>query len=297
MVAGRKAANSGSAPKRGLKTVAALLEPLSHKRRELMRQVLEKPREHVLSSIRALAGELDVDPATLARTVQAMGFGTYKDFQRYLHELSVLRATPLELMTDSRAKNFGIPGHVRAALECASENLRALRHSLDFVRMAHFAKRIYEAERVLIIGGDLASALVWFLAYNLRILGLTVIAATSCGEIVHLTRTATARDVLIAISFRRGLRQTVEGLLQARQKKAYCVGITDTFVSAIARSSDLFFLTSIESPSYAGSYVSPMALLDVIMVVCAHYRSKRTVNLLKEAQREQLSGFRWYVHE
>lgn len=66
-----------------------------------MRRVLQHPRRHVLSSVRAVAKEVNADPATLLRTVQAMGFSTYKDFQRYLHELSVISATPLESNDDS----------------------------------------------------------------------------------------------------------------------------------------------------------------------------------------------------
>lgn len=278
-----------------LKSISALLKPLGYKRRELMRCVLEHPRQHVLSSVRALAEEVKVDPANLLRTVQAMGFDTYKEFQRYLHELSVIRATPLELMTNSGDTKSGIPTHVRKALDSSVQNLQSLRNSLDFAQLGQCARYLFRADRVFIIGADLASALVWFLSYNLRILGLTVIAGTSHGETIHLTRSATPRDALIAISFRRGLRQTVEGLLQARSKKAYCIGITDSYVSPIAHNSDMYFLASIESPSYGGSYVSPMALLDVILVACAHYRPKRALKLLKEADRESRSGIRWYA--
>ncbi len=56
----------------------------------------------------------------------------------------------------------------------------------------------------------------------------------------------------------------------------------------------MYFLASIESPSYGGSYVSPMALLDMIIVACTHYRPNRTLRLLKEADREQRGGSRWY---
>lgn len=262
-----------------------------------MGRVLEHPRRYVLFSVRALAKEVNVDPATLLRTVQAMGFSTYKDFQRYLHELSVMSATPLDLMTEWGKGNRGIPRHVRETIDSTFRNLQSLRNSLDFAQLERFARHIYTAERVFIIGADLASALVWFLQYNLRLLGLTVVPATSYGETIHLARTATPRDMMIAISFRRGLRQTVEGMLQARLKKAYCVGITDTCLSPIARKSDQYFLASIESPSYAGSYVSPMALLDVIIVTCAQYRPKRTLRILKEADVEQRTGSRWYEQE
>ena len=281
--------------KAGLKPITALLKPLRRSRRELMQRILEHPREHVLLSVRTLAKEVKAEPSTLLRTVQAMGFDTYKDFQRYLHELSVIVATPLDLMKESNHANSGISGRIRQTLDCALNNLQSLRNTLDPAELEHFARRTYRAERVLIIGGDLASSLVWFLEYSLRLIGLPVMAGTSYGETIHLTRSATRRDVLIAISFRRGLRQTVEGLLQARLKKVYCIGITDSVVSPIARNSDQYFLASIEGSSYGGSYVSPMALLDAILVACAHFRRKRTLRLLKEADRESRSGTRWYT--
>jgi DNA-binding MurR/RpiR family transcriptional regulator len=100
--------------------------------------------------------------------------------------------------------------------------------------------------------------------------------------------------VVIAISFRKGLRQTVEGLQQARKKGAYCVGITDTYVSPIARFSDQFFLASIEAPPFGGSYTAPMALMNAILVSCANYRRSRTLSLLRTADEEERHGARWY---
>ncbi len=122
-------------------------------------------------------------------------------------------------------------------------------------------------------------------------------AAVTPGSIVHLVRTAGKNDVVIAISNRRGLRQTVEGFQQAREKGAYCVGLTDTLMSPIGRLAHEAFLASIESPSFSSSYVAPMALLNTILVACANYRRGRAIALLKEAEKEQRTGFRWYREE
>lgn len=260
-----------------------------------MQPILENPRQHVLSSIRTLAREVKAQPSTILRAVQGMGFATYKDFQHYLHELSVIVATPLDLMRQSDGADSGIPGHVWQTLDHALKNLQTLRSSLDPSQLERLAGQIYKADRILIIGADLASSLVWFLEYSLQLIGLPVMGATSYGATIHMTRSATPRDLVMAISFRRGLRQTIEGLLQARAKKAYCVGITDSVISPIARNSDQYFLASIESSSYGGSYVSPMALLDAILVACAQYHRKRTLRQLKEADRESRSGNRWYT--
>lgn len=283
-----------SAPLLPRKSVSELVGSLSRNRRELIRPVLQHPRGFVLLSVREMAHKLETDPATTLRIVQSMGFAKYRDFQRYLHESAIAQATPLDLMQSASRKDSDIPAHIGALLDQDLKNLHGLRHSLDFDRATDLARRLYGANRIYLIGGDLAVSLVHFLDYNLSILGLLAQTGTTPGRVMHLMRSVGKNDVLIAISFRRGLRQTVEGLRQARSKGAYCVGITDTYVSPVARYSTECFLASIDSPSFGGSYVAPMAMLNVIILACANYRRARTIALLKEADKEQLSGFRWY---
>ena len=75
-----------------------LIEQLSEKRQDIIRPVLESPREFVLLNVRDMARRLATAPTTIVRIVQALGFRTYKDFQHYLHDLSVTSATILDSM-------------------------------------------------------------------------------------------------------------------------------------------------------------------------------------------------------
>jgi DNA-binding MurR/RpiR family transcriptional regulator len=100
--------------------------------------------------------------------------------------------------------------------------------------------------------------------------------------------------LLIAMSFRRGLRQTVEGLRQARANGVYCVGIADTLVSPIARFANECFVASVETPSFGASYAAPMCLLNGILTAVGHYGRGRSMELLKKAAEEQRTGFRWF---
>ena len=92
------------------------------------------------------------------------------------------------------------------------KNLSALRHSIDFEALATVAPKFYTSSRILILAGDLAATLAAYLEHHLTILGLPVLSATSWGRIMHLARSTGKKDLVIAISFRKGLRQTVEGL-------------------------------------------------------------------------------------
>ena len=165
---------------------------------------------------------------------------------------------------------------------------------MDAQQLGALAKRIWSARRIILVAGDLASSLILYLEHHLTMLGLPVFAATSPGRIVTVLRAVDKNDVVIAISFHRGLRQTVEGLKQAKSKKAFCVGITDTLVSPIVRFSDECFLTSVLTHHFGDSYVAPIALINLLLTACANYRREHTLRLMREAAQEEQRGYRWY---
>jgi len=159
---------------------------LSPKRQELFRPVLENPANFVLLNVRELAHELKVDPATALRVAMKMGFGSYREFQHYLHELSVSQATSLDTMETSKAKSSDLSAHRPRGCGHGRPDLQKFRNALDTDRLAAVAKRIHRARRIIILGGDLATNLVGFLHYHLILLGFLALPATSSGEAAHL---------------------------------------------------------------------------------------------------------------
>ena len=278
-------------------SLAEKLRHLSPKRQEIIRPVLEDPRGYVLLSVRALADRLGTDPATTVRIVQGLGFPTYKDFQRHLHDLSVAYATSLDTMKAAEREGTGPATFVRAALHRDMQNLHALNNSLNADKVCALAKRIYDAQKILLLGGDAATSLVHHLDYHLTMIGLPVLSATTAGRVSHVVRTVGRKDLVIGISFRRGLRQTIEGVETAKRNGAFTVGITDTFVSPLARVADECFIASVETPSFGASYVAPMALIDAIVSAVANLKPRQIMSLIKQADEEQRRGFRWYKAE
>jgi RpiR family carbohydrate utilization transcriptional regulator len=281
-------------PQASVPSLAERIELLSAKRQEIIRPILEHPRDYVLLSVRAMAKRLRTDPATVVRIVRGLGFASYRDFQRHLHDLSIAFATSLDTMQSS-GRVTSMPAYVREALEQDLKNLHGLKNSLDAPRLVSLAKRFYDARRIVLLAGDLAAFLADYLEYQITLLGLPVFTATSAGRIAHLVRTVNQRDLVLAISFRRGLRQTVEGVHLAHARSAYCVGIADTYVSPLARECDEVFLASVESTSFGASYAAPVALVNAILAACGQYRRPQTLAILKEIAEEQRKGFRWYT--
>ena len=270
------------------------IEQLSTKRQEIIRPILEHPREYVLLSVRALAKRLGTDPATIVRIVHGLGFASYREFQHHLHELSLAFATSLDTM-QQHAGDEGPEAAVRNSIFRDLKNIQGLKNSLDPQRLAPLAKRAYAARRIVVLGSDLAAVLADYLGYHLNLLGLPVFIVSSAGPVTHTVRSMTDKDMVFAISFRRGIRQTVEGVQDARLKGAYCVGIADTYVSPLARHCHELFLASIDSVYFGASYTAPIALANSMLAAIGEYRRSRTMQIVRELDEEQRRGSRWFT--
>jgi DNA-binding MurR/RpiR family transcriptional regulator len=273
----------------------AMMARLAPSRQEIVRRILAEPRTYVLLSLRTASSRLNIDAATLLRTVQAMGFKRYHNFQQYLHDRSIAFSTALDSLEHTADDGNSVEALIGRSIDRDIENLRQLRNSLDRARVVALADRLHAARRVLVFAGDLSRSLAIYLDYNLGTLGLNSVAALTPGEIVHRVRHVNKKDLVVAISYGRGLQQTVEGLKFARENSAFCVGISDTFLSPLARVADQFFVTSTEHLAYADSYVAGMAFLNTLLVACANVHRQRNVSVLKKVALEQRTGFRWYA--
>src|SRR6185369_17880151 len=135
---------------------------LSPKRQQIIRPAFERPREFVLMSVRAMAKRLKTDPATMVRIVRGMKFDSYRDFQHYVHELSIAHATSLDTMQTGPAAKSAISAQTRASLDQDMKNMNRLVQSLDSERIAALVRRLHSARHVVLLGGDLAANLVQF---------------------------------------------------------------------------------------------------------------------------------------
>jgi DNA-binding MurR/RpiR family transcriptional regulator len=268
---------------------------LNTHRRQLVQAILESPGETFFLSSRQLALRYDVDPATIVRTIQALGYERFADFAAELRQHFVARLTPYTILEASARVKGSIGDHVQHALERDRENLEALRSGLDMTGVLDLARRIHRARRVVVVGVDLAAALSSFLAYGLMHLGFDADAPPgSSGILYHKIRTLTSKDLVIGVSFGRCLKETVDTMMRARERGVPAFGITDSETTAIARHTDACLTVSIASTAFAGSYVAPMALCNAILVTCAHIKPKRSLAHLRQSEAEYRSGPRWF---
>ena len=125
-------------------------------------------------------------------------------------------------------------------------NLQSLQSSIDTRRVIQLAKLVKRARRIVVVGIDLAASLSWHLSYGLMSLGFAAEGPVGgTGNIQKRVRSLTSKDLLIAISFKQGLRETVEAALRAKKQGVPTFGITDGTDTPIARICDSFCTTQV----------------------------------------------------
>src|ERR1044072_3128720 len=269
--------------------------PLSGTRRRLIREILDNHEETFFLSSREMAKRYNVDAATIVRTVQALGYERFADFAADLRQHFVNHITPYTVLKAATQEKRSVSQQIQHCLERDLESLSVLRSSLEFDRVVDLAKRIHEARSILVVGVDLAASLAWFLAYGLTPLGFAAEAPIgSTGNLQHKIDLLAEKDLLVAISFGKCLRETVEAVDRAHGRRIPTFGITDSDTTPIALHCNDYLVASTSSPSFTGSYVAPIALLNTIIVACAHLRPKRALAMLSRTEQEYRTGRRWY---
>ena len=269
---------------------------LSSRRKQLLLSILENAADTYYLSSRKMARRYDVDAATIVRTIQVLGYNQFAEFASDLRSHFVARITPYRMMKSATREHRTVDGHVQHSLEMDRANLESLRASVPPERIVGLARRLDKAAQIVVVGVDLAYSLAWFLAYGLSWLGARAEAPIGgYGNLHHRVQALGARDVLVAISFGRCLRDTVEAARSAKELGAWTFGITDAGDSPIARVCHDHWVVSVTNPSFNGSYVAPLAALDALLVAYAHVQSKRSLERLRKIDLEEAVAGRWYA--
>lgn len=268
---------------------------LSTSRQKLLQQILDESSETFFLSSREMGKRYNVDSATIIRTVQVLGYEKFADFAQDLREHFVTTITPYSAMKAAEQTESTVSDRVRQSVEKDVQNLNSFRAALDADKIVDIANRVNLAQRIVVIGIDFAASLAGSLAYGLVRLGFDADAPVgSSGLIQNRMKILTPKDLLIAISFGRGLRETIEAVKTARRQNVPSFGITNGDATPIAKYCDSFLIATIARTSFIDSYVAPVAALNAILVACAHSQSERSLEHLRLFDEEYASSDRWY---
>jgi DNA-binding MurR/RpiR family transcriptional regulator len=258
-------------------------ESLSKGLQRIARYVLDHPNQVGIETVGLIAERSGVQPSAVVRFAQAFGYDGASQMQRLFRD--GLLSSHSGLSYDERVRNFsrtleerGTDGARALLSEFIEGNVLAAQSVAQTVSQADVTaavKLIQSADTVYVMGFRRSFPVASYLAYSLQQTGKrTVFLSGVGGMVTQQVRSATERDLLIAVSYPPYAQETVEVVEHALARSMKLLAVTDTPVSPIGRSADLTLQVR-ESEIRSFRTLSASLCLAQALVIGFAYESSR----------------------
>lgn len=248
--------------------IRAAYDNMSASFRVLGDYLMDHTHEAAFLNASQLANHLEIDPATVVRFAQHLGYPGYPellgevrgevkdDLDRYLNPPALTRE----------------PGSIAlAAIRREINNLEMLERSLQPRDVSRFVTLVGKAEKIVVVGEGLSRELARLFAYRLRNLGLNVYDVDPSPESAAMAFLNLHRgDLVIGIAVSSLCQDLAHSLRLANSTKATVVTITGATSWPAAIPADLVIAapntTAIKTPDYPALGTLLSALYQALWV-------------------------------
>ncbi|TKJ30701.1 MAG: hypothetical protein CEE40_04205 [Chloroflexi bacterium B3_Chlor] len=232
----------------------------------------------------ALSQRLEVDPATVTRFAQRLGYAGYPEL---LREIQTMVKKELRVAYNPPVETADEQGLFMQALAQERENLeRAMTHVRGETVTA-VVSVVRAASNVYVVAQGLAKGPAGIFVSHLRsLLGIPaqLVATEQLGALMSLS-TLTEQDVVVGVSLSALHDDTALILRLARSRGAKTIGLTTSHTSPTASTADLIMVCPGESTTGIPSVASLTATLTALFQVIALQESEKLSRLEQGLQK------------
>ena len=218
------------------------------------------------SRLGILAG---VSESTVVRFASELGYDGYPSMQRALQDMIRSRLTSTQRI---QAAGDMYQNVLPAVIQSDIDKLRQM---LSHGRQDEFDRvldKIMNSRHIYILGVRSSSFVAGYLHFYMHLLSenVTLIQSNAAGEMFEQMLRMGPGDVLIAISFPRYSKVTINTVKFARDRGAEIIAITDNELSPVYQLSQAALLAPCEMISFVDSMVAPLSLINALLVALSN---------------------------
>ncbi len=258
-----------------LHTIESKRSGFSRGQKRIADYILEHYDKAAFMTASRLGSLVGVSESTVVRFAFELGYDGYPNMQRALQEMLRSRLTSTQRI-QAAGDIFSSPDLLGAVLQSDIDKLRQVVSEADREDFNRAADRIRAAKHIYILGVRSSSFVAGYLHFYMHLLfqNVSLVQSSSAGEIFEQLFRIGKEDVMIAISFPRYSRITVNTVKFARDRGAGIIAITDNTLSPIYQMSDGALLAPCEMISFVDSMVAPLSLINALLVALASRRGE-----------------------
>jgi len=253
------------------------------------RFMLENPEEVGLNSMRAVAKEAGVKPATVSRLSKTLGFEEYDalrdPFRQRLRKIEPRFAHGVaDIQRRGAANNQTLFAELRAQ---EIVNIERTLSDENYGVIADAAETLHQSRRVYVLGlrGAYAPAFLFYYAYQLFQENSRLVD-TRAGIFADQLRGIGKQDSLLVISFPPYTQLTIDAVSYAAEAGAKIVAVTDSMVSPAANAAGHTIIAQNRSTSFYHSFTGALAVVEALITLLVAKKGGDAVKIAREAERQ-----------
>jgi DNA-binding MurR/RpiR family transcriptional regulator len=250
-----------------------------------MQYILSHEEEAIFLNIENLAGKVNVSEATVVRLCKVLGFKGFPQFQKELRLLFRSKLTTTSRLEHTVQKETNGGDILFKILQNDMSNIAETMKDASVQEFREFVRAIDTAQRIVIIGLRSVYSLATFFGVALEFLQKDVwVVEPGIGDLWDRLLRLRKEDLVIAISFPRYTRETVEAFKFTKSKGVKTLAITDSLISPLAQYADHVLTARYRMESFIESFTAAFSLINAIVTAVGVSNKKKTLRSLKRLE-------------
>jgi len=223
-------------------------------------------------SLRTVAEESGLAPATFTRLARALGYDNYEELREALRSQITRRVSSFADRADALQKGewSGASGFLSRYSGAAQGNIDTLAQAIDTDQLEATVERLHGARKVVLLGALGSTGIAEYAAYVGMFLGANWTLAGRMGASIGSALVdMDARDALVIVTKPPFAHIAIRAAELAQGQGVFVVVITDTYDCPALRLASSGFVVPTDSPHFFSSYIATVFLLEVILAMVA----------------------------
>jgi len=256
---------------------------MSANQKKIANYLLQNYDQAAFFTAAQLGEALNVSESTVIRFAVFLAYDGYPQLNRALQDMLKNKISTVErLQLSAEKSNQNI-----LLQKVFSTDIQNIRRTMEEISAHDFQKAVEEiirAKRIYIISARSAISLGHFLYFYLQLLLKKCVFLNDRQLFFEELSNVKPKDLVIAISFPRYSKHTVEGLKLASEKGAQTLSITDSVTSPLARFSQNILVAHSGMTSFIDSFAAPLSLINALIIAVGTKEAAKTKTALSELE-------------
>jgi len=250
-----------------LKNIADNAAGFSKGQRAIAKFISESYDKAAFMTASEMGRIVGVSESTVVRFAAELGYDGYPGMQRALQEMIRTKLTSVQRMEvgNDRISSSDV---VPTVLQSDIENIRATMEENTQETFNRAVEAIVAAKKIYILGVRSSSAIASFMSFYFHLIfdNVRLVSTNAASEIFEQLMRVGPGDVVIAVSFPRYSKRTVQAMRYSAAKGATVIALTDSPDSPLVATSSITLFARSDMVSFVDSLVAPLSLVNALVV-------------------------------